>query len=195
MHIRGRLGRWLLPLLETETMRAFLLFYISLLLVVVDRSTTWIALEEKLGEESNPHVNTESLLSLFLSPVPLQSALFFLVCLVLCESYPNRVHALLASRHPLSYMCLLPLMFIWMMSIVCASNLMGALGFGTPLAWFASKFDFITKDRHELIMIAFSVLNLAALPFLYKLGMHIYAPDRPPITGEKPSSPVTAVGK
>ncbi len=158
-------------------MRALVLSYIAVLLVVVDRSTTWIALESKLGEESNPHANTESLLSLFLSPVPLQSALFFLVCLVICEMYPKKVHALLLNRHPLSYMSLLPLFFIWMMSIVCASNLMGALGFGTPLAWFASQFDFITEDRHELIMIAFAVLNIVALPFLTRIGIRIYAPE------------------
>ncbi len=185
MQFRGRLNRWFLPLLEAGTMRAFLLIYISVLLLVIDRSTTWIALEANLGEESNPHVNTESLLSLFLSPVPLQSASFFLVCLMICERYPNQVHALLATRHPLSYMCVLPLMFIWMMSVLCASNLSGALGFGTPLAWFASQFDFITKDRHELIMIAFGVLNLAALPLLSKITLRIYEPNTSQYQGDR----------
>jgi hypothetical protein len=70
----------------------------------------------------------------------------------------------------------MPLFFIWMMTIVCASNLFAALGYVAPLAWFASQFDFITEDRHTLINIALFVLNLAALPLLLKIGRRLYAP-------------------
>ncbi len=170
-------------------MRAFALIYISVLLIVVDRSTTWIALEANLGTESNPHVNTESYLSLFLSPVPLTLSIFFLLYVLLIEACADKVYTLLSKGHPLAPMCLLPLIFIWMMSFICISNLIGALGFGTPLARFASIFSFITKDRHELVGIAMAVINLAGLPLLTNIGLRIYTPRNPqptPIATAKP---------
>jgi len=157
--------------------RAFVLIYISILLVIIDRLSTWIALEENLGEESNPHVDTESLMTLFLSPVPLSLSMLFLVWVVITEVYTNKVHSLLSSKNPLAPMCLMPLFFIWMMSIVCLSNLFGAMGLGTPLPWFASLFDFITEDRHELAVISLAILNVAGLPLLTKVGLKIYAPN------------------
>ncbi len=159
-------------------MRTFALVYISLLLIVVDRVTTWVAINSNFGEETNPHVKTESLATLFLSPVPLMLCGFFIVCLLLSEAYSNQIYSLLVKGNPLAPICLLPLFFIWMMSIVCFSNLSGALGFITPLSWFASKFDFITDDRHELITIALTVLNIAGLPLLTRIGLRIYAPTQ-----------------
>ncbi len=158
-------------------MRAFTLIYISILLVVVDRSTTWIALEANLAFETNPHVNPESFLSLFLSPVPLTLSLFFLFCVLINEVHSEKVYSLLEKRHPLAPMCLMPLIFIWMMSFICISNLLGSLGFGTPLAHFASIFRFISEDRHELIGIAMGIINLVGLPLLTRIGLRIYTPD------------------
>jgi len=70
----------------------------------------------------------------------------------------------------------LPFHFFWMLSVISMSNTFGVLGLGTPLAWFASQFEFITEDRHQLISIALSVLNIAALPVISRIALRIYAP-------------------
>jgi hypothetical protein len=64
-----------------------------------------------------------------------------------------------------------------MLSVISMSNTFGALGFGTPLAWFASLFDFITEERHELIRIALIFLNIAALPVITRIAIRIYTPS------------------
>lgn len=158
-------------------MRATITIYIYVLLRIVDHVTTWVMIEANLGEVTNPHVDTESLWTIFFSPVPLVLDAFFIVCVVVSERYSDRIHALLVNRHPAAPLCLFPMFGIWMMSVIAMSNTFGVLGLGTPLAWMASLFDFIAEDRHELIRIALIVLNIAALPAITRIAIRTYAPS------------------
>jgi len=160
-------------------MRAAILIYIYILLSIVDHVTTWILIDANLGEETNPHVYTDSLSSIFFSPIPLVLDAAFLACVFLAEKFDNNIHSLLVKRHPAAPLCLFPLFGIWMLSVIAMSNTFGALGFGTPLAWFASLFDFITEERHELIRIALIVINIAALPVITRIAIRIYTPSTP----------------
>lgn len=175
-------------------MRAAAIIYIYVLLGIVDRLTIWIALESGTGTGTNPHFNTDSLWSIFFSPVPLFYSALFLVCVLFSEFYSDKIHASLVRGHPLAPFWLLPLFLIWMLSFMSMSNVFNVLELGTPLAWFASLFDFMTEDRNELVAIALVILNIAGLPLLSRMGILIYAPkgsmepvNIPPVTESVPN--------
>ena len=159
-------------------MRFWTLLGISIFLIVVDRIATWIAIDADLAKEINPHVNTQDFTSIIMSPLPLAACAVFIVILILSEKYSYGIHSLLLKKNPLAPFCLLPLMFIWMMTLVCINNILGVLGFLTILTWFSTIFSVFTTDPFLQFGIAMNLLNIAGLPLLTRIGLRIYAPTQ-----------------
>ena len=168
-------------------MRSLILLCISVFLICTDRITTWIAINSGMGREINPYVNTGSFVELILSPVPIAMCALFLFSLLLTERYSNQIHALLMKKSALAPMCLLPLFFIWMMTFICINNVLGVLGFITPLTRASTFFSFITEDPYLQFGIAVQILNVAGLPLLTCIAERIYAPENTP-TALNPSA-------
>ena len=157
-------------------MRFWVLLGVSVLLIVVDRVTTWVAIGSESAREINPFVETENFARIVFSPIPLAACVISIVILVLSEKHSNRIHSLLVSRNPLAPFCLFPLMFIWMMTFVCINNILGVLGFLTILTWLSTAFSVFTDSQYMQFGIAMYILNIAGLPLLTRIGLHIYAP-------------------
>lgn len=159
-----------------KKMRALIILYIFILLSIVDHFSTWILIDNNFGEETNPNVITDSIQSIFFSPGPLIFDALFLVSVALSEKYSDEIHKHVVKRSAVAPFLLLPLMYILMLSVVSLSNTIGILGLGTPLAWFAENFRFITEDKHQLIGIALATINMISLPILMKVARRIYEP-------------------
>jgi hypothetical protein len=160
-------------------MRAATIVYVYFLLKIVDHLSTWIAIQNEMGLEMNPYVETDSLWSIFFSPVPLVVDGIFVICVLISEKYAESIYRLLIRWSFLAPALLLPLYLIWMMTVFALSNTIGVLGFGFPLGWLAQQFRFLTEDMHTMLHYAMLVLNLAVLPLLFRIGVLIYAPCHP----------------
>jgi hypothetical protein len=158
-------------------MRSLTLLCISLFLICTDRVTTWIAINSGKAREINPYVNTGSFVDLVLSPVPISMCALFLLLLLLTERYSNQIHALLIKKSALAPMCLLPLFFIWTMTFICINNVLGVLGFITPLTRASTFFSFVTEDPYLQFGITVQILNIAGLPVLTRIAEKIYTPE------------------
>jgi len=77
-------------------------------------------------------------------------------------------------------MCLLPLFFLWVMTFICINNVLGVLGFPTPLTRASTFFSFLTDDPYLQLGIAVQILNVAGLPLLMRIAERIYAPKNTP---------------
>ncbi len=161
-------------------MRSLILLCISLFLICTDRVTTWIAISSGMAREINPYVNTGSFFELVLSPVPISMCALFLFLLLLTERYSNQIHALVKRKSALAPMCLLPLFFLWVMTFICINNVLGVLGFPTPLTRASTFFSFLTDDPYLQLGIAVQILNVAGLPLLMRIAERIYAPKNTP---------------
>ena len=73
-------------------MRFWVLLGVSVLLIVVDRVTTWVAIGSESAREINPFVETENFARIVFSPIPLAACVISIVILVLSEKHSNRIH-------------------------------------------------------------------------------------------------------
>ena len=155
-------------------MRALFLIVTFLILRIVDTFTTWQLTSSGRAVELNPTVNTESLLSILLSPVPLLIACIFLGCVIYTEKNAQNFERIVGSGVFPSYPFFFPFYYLLLLGIVCISNTLGIFGIGTPISIIATPFKYITSSTNLQFILGYNFLILLTLPAAIPIVRKMY---------------------
>ena len=159
-------------------MRALLLIFLFLVLRLVDTFTTWSLTSSGRAVELNPTVNTESLLSLFLSPFPILVGLIFLGCVFCAERNTQNFETINKKGIFPSCPFYFPVYYLFLLSVVCISNILGVLEIGTPISIIATPFEHITDSTDLQFTLGYTSVILVTLPVAIPLVRRLYSPTR-----------------
>jgi len=169
-------------------MRALLLILSFLILRLVDTFTTWILTSSGQAIELNPTVNTDSLMSLFLSPAPIMVGCIFLGCVFYAERNSQKFEKI--SKKGIFPSCpfYFPVYYLFLLIIVCISNLLGVLEIGTPIALIATPFEHITDSTDLQFTLGYTSVILVTLPVAIPLVRRLYSPTQIRLTRNSDSA-------
>jgi len=156
-------------------MRALFLIVTFLILRLVDTFTTWSLTSSGQAIELNPTVNTESLLSLFLSPAPLLIGCVFLGCVIFAERNAQNYDRIVKGGVLPSYPFFFPVYYLFLLGMVCISNLSGVIGMGTPITLIATPFEYITDSTDLQFILGYTLVILLTLPVGIPLVKRLYS--------------------
>jgi len=157
-------------------MRALLLIVTFLILRLVDTFTTWSLTSSGRAIELNPTVSTDSLLSILLAPGPLLVACVFLGCVIYAERNAQNYDRIVKRGIFPSCPFFFPVYYLFLLTIVCLSNLMGVIGQGTPIVLIAAPFEYITDSTDLQFILGYTFVILLTLPAAIPLVRRLYSP-------------------
>jgi hypothetical protein len=152
-------------------MRALLLILSFLILRLVDTFTTWILTSSGQAIELNPTVNTD-----------------FLGCVFYAERNSQKFETI--SKKGIFPSCpfYFPVYYLFLLIIVCISNLLGVLEIGTPIALIATPFEHITDSTDLQFTLGYTSVILVTLPVAIPLVRRLYSPTQIRLTRNSDSA-------
>ena len=154
-------------------------FILAFLIVnLADAATTHYIIDNQIGTEINPFIDTATIFSMLVAPLNIGFFVTSLIIVVMLDRNHSRSATHIHTNGFLLFISTLPYFNLFSIAFAVLNNLLIIFGFNGQLSWFVGLFG---ENEYFGLVVAYIILAMIFLPFVERYVKRLY-----PLVNEEP---------